>query len=90
MTHVEVQYTVGCPNAAAIMRRLKELAHRRGDLTLTLVEVAPGRPVPAGFAGSPTVLIDGTNPFGGAPTDAAACTLRPPTVDQVERAAAPH
>ena len=87
MTHVEIQYTVGCPNASAIMQRMKELADRRVDLTLTLVEVELGRPVPPGFAGSPTVFIDGTNPFGGAPVLAPSCALHPPTVDQVEAAA---
>ena len=89
VTHVEVQYTAGCPSAAAIMQRMKELAQARADLTLALVEVEPGRPVPRGFAGSPTVLIDGTNHFGGAPLDAPACALHPPTVDQVEAATAP-
>lgn len=90
MTHVEVQYTVDCPHAPAVMQRLKELAHRRVDLTLSLVEVTPGRPVPTGFAGSPTVLIDGSNHFGGTLVDAPACALHPPTVEQVEAAVTPQ
>ena len=90
MTHVEVLYVAGCPHAASVMQRMKELAQARPDLTLALVEVTPGRPVPAGFAGSPTVLVDGTNPFGGEPVDVPACALHPPTADQVEAAAAPR
>jgi hypothetical protein len=55
-------------------------------MVVTTVLVQEGQPVPDGFAGSPTVLIDGTNPFVGAPTEAAACALHPPTPDQVQTA----
>jgi hypothetical protein len=83
---VEVQYTVDCPNARAIIRRMKELAAARTDLRLTLTQVELDGPVPAGFTGSPTVLLDGKNPFAAAPIDAPACALHPPTPDQVEAA----
>ena len=62
------------------------MASTHADVTVLTVLVEDGRPVPAGFAGSPTVLIDGTNPFGGTPTEAPACALRPPTPDQIEAA----
>lgn len=83
--NVEVQYTTDCPNARPVLQRLKELAHDRADITLTIVRVAAVH-TPEGFAGSPTVLIDGENPFGGVPLDAPACALHPVTVDQVEAA----
>jgi len=82
--NVEIQYTTDCPNARPVLQRLKELAHDRAD-TLTIVRVAAVR-TPEGFAGSPTVLIDGENPFGGVAVDAPACALHPVTVDQVEAA----
>ncbi|MCU1455849.1 MAG: hypothetical protein JWN46_3995 [Acidimicrobiales bacterium] len=86
LVHVEVQYTADCPNARAVLQRMKELADTRPDLTLRMTEVKPDSAVPKGFTGSPTVLIDGTNPFDGTQTDSAACALHPPSADQVEQA----
>ena len=84
--HVEVLYTDGCANARPVMKRLKELAHQRDDLSLGLRLVAPTRPAPETFAGSPTVLIDGVNPFGGVHSEGPSCALSPPTIAQIERA----
>lgn len=83
--NVEVQYTAECPNASAILERTRTLVDGRADLTLTIVEVVSGRRVPDGFAGSPTVLLDGANPFGGERVDAPACAVHAPTAEQVER-----
>jgi hypothetical protein len=87
--NVEVQFTVDCPNAPAVVQRAKRIADERSDVTLTVTQVA-GPPAPEGFAGSPTVLIDGSNPFGGTPIDHVACVLHPPTPEQVERALQPR
>lgn len=84
--NVEVQYTPDCANVRPVLQRLEQLAALREDLTLTVVRIDPADPIPAGFAGSPTVLIDGQNRFEGVPTDAAACALHPPTAAQVEDA----
>lgn len=83
---VEIQYTADCPNADPIIERAHRVASTRPDIIVSAVLVEEGRPVPDGFAGSPTVLIDSTNPFGGAASEAPACALRPPTPDQVEAA----
>ncbi len=86
---VDVQYTAECPNAGPIIERVHHIAGtspRRVVVTTVLVE--EGRPVPHGFAGSPTVLINGANPFEGNATEAPACALRPPTPEQVEAALA--
>jgi hypothetical protein len=80
---VEVQFTADCPNAPALLQRAKRLANERSDVTL-LVTQLEGDVAPEGFAGSPTILIDGSNPFGGTPTAHAACALHPPTPDQLE------
>lgn len=80
MVNVEILYTADCPNAAEL---IDHLTLRAGiDLRVTLVTAA--RPVPGGFAGSPTVLIDGVNPFGGVQLDAPACALYAPTIAQVD------
>ncbi len=80
---VEVQFTDECPNVAGIVAILEEVLAEHPEVTVTLVTVEPEDPVPDGFVGSPTVLIDGRNYFGGGPVDAAACALHPPTPDQV-------
>ena len=84
--NVEIQFTRDCPNAAAVVERVTRIARERSDVTLTLTLVGNAGPMPQGFAGSPTVLIDGRNMFGGVGVDAAACALRPPTADQIEQA----
>ena len=87
--NVEIQFTHDCPNAAVVVQRVKRIAHEGSDVTLKLTVIGNGEPVPQGFVGSPTVLIDGRNVFGGVAVDAAACALRPPTADQVESALRP-
>lgn len=83
---IQIQYTADCPNAGPIIDRALQVASSRPDVTVTPVLVMGEQPVPEGFAGSPTVLIDGINPFRGTPTEAAACALWPPTPGQVEAA----
>jgi hypothetical protein len=83
---VEVQFTDACPNAALVIDRLNALSTAHDDLHVVVRLVEVDEPVPDGFSGSPTVLINGNNPFAGAPTVAAACALRPPTPEQVEAA----
>ncbi len=83
---IEIHHTAECPNTDSIIVRARAVASTRPDVIVTTVLVQEGHPVPNGFAGSPTVLIDGTNPFGGVPTEAPACALRPPSPDQVEAA----
>lgn len=70
MTHVTLLYFDGCPNWQVADERLRVLSHER-DLTLEhrLVET-PEDADKAGFRGSPTILVDGTDPFarGDEPT----------------------
>lgn len=77
---IEVMYPVDCPNAVELIEYLK----RRGDVDLTLTLVMMGPPIPRGFAGSPTVLVDGEDPFGSGRVEGPACALSPPTVGQLE------
>lgn len=76
---VEILVTTGCPNLAELHSYLAA----QSGVNVTITELEEAAPIPSGFAGSPTVLIDGTNPFGGHAVDAAACALSPPTVVDV-------
>ena len=81
---VEVIHTAGCPNAEPILSFLRQ----RAGVALTETVAVPDTPMPARFAGSPTVLIEGINPFSTGHVEAAACALHPPTVPEIERAIA--
>lgn len=70
MTDVTVLYFDGCPNWEAADQRLKQL-RAEIDFTLQYTKVeTPEEADQAGFRGSPTVLVDGTDPFvtGDEPT----------------------
>jgi hypothetical protein len=70
MAHVTLLYFDGCPNWQVADERLRVLSSEL-DLTLEhrLVET-PEEADEVGFRGSPTILIDGTDPFarGDEPT----------------------
>jgi hypothetical protein len=70
MTEVTLRYFDGCPNWEVADRRLRRLADEFG-VTLRYEKVeSPEEAERLGFAGSPTVLLDGVDPFatGDAPT----------------------
>lgn len=77
--HVEILFTADCPN----FEDLHSFLAAQPGVTVTTTEVDEDGPAPRGFAGSPTVLMDGTNPFGGRAVEAAACALSPPSVAAV-------
>lgn len=50
-----------------------------------LRELSPGRPIPKGFGGSPTGLIDGANSLGSSESQQRlSCALRIPSVGQIQ------
>ena len=61
---ITLQYFDGCPNWEVLDRRLAELLDGRSDIRVTrqLVETAEDAER-LGFHGSPTVLVDGVDPF---------------------------
>lgn len=94
---VTLRHFDGCPNWELADRRLRDLADERG-FTLRYEQVeTPEQAERLGFAGSPTVLVDGTDPFatGDEPTGLA-CRVYvtekgpqgSPTVDQLRAALA--
>lgn len=61
---VTLLYFDGCPNWEETDRRLRVLAEEFPDMVITRVLVeSPEEADRVGFRGSPSVLIDGTDPF---------------------------
>ncbi|GAA2185244.1 MULTISPECIES: thioredoxin family protein [Microbacteriaceae] len=61
---ITLQYFDGCPNWEALDQRLAQVVDGRSDVRIThqRVETAEDA-VRLGFHGSPTVLVDGVDPF---------------------------
>jgi hypothetical protein len=92
---VVVQYFDGCPNWSTAEQRLQDLADELG-LRITRVRVdTPEEAVAVGFHGSPTILVDGHDPFAtGTESAGLACRVYQtpdglqgsPTTDQLRAA----
>ena len=91
-----LQYFNGCPNWEVLDQRLAEVVNDRSDVRviLQLVET-PEDAVRLGFHGSPTVLVDGIDPFADERTHVGlACRMfrtpagiaGSPTVEQLREA----
>ncbi len=79
-----MQYLSDCPNLSVVLDHLEDAGVDRRAIQLH--EISEDGPIPSGFAGSPTVLIDGINPLGTASTEtSASCTLRIPSVDLLRK-----
>ncbi len=65
---VVVQYFDGCPHAELAMERVRQALQSAGlaDQKVLLQRVdSPEEAAGAGFHGSPTILVDGVDPFEG-------------------------
>ena len=61
---ITLQYFDGCPNWTIADRRLTELISGRPDVTLRRELVATAEQAERiGFRGSPSILVDGVDPF---------------------------
>ena len=91
-----LQYFNGCPNWEVLDQRLAEVVNDRSDVRVIrqLVET-PEDAVRLGFHGSPTLLVDGIDPFADERThDGLACRMfrtpagiaGSPTVEQLREA----
>lgn len=71
VTEISFQYFDGCPHWLTTRERLGEAIEGLG-VQVTMVRVAtPDEAAEVDFRGSPTVLIDGVDPFDDADTPAA-------------------
>ncbi len=94
---VTLQYFESCPNWKVAEQRVKSIIEQHGlgvDLEYQLIET-PEEAEQHQFAGSPTLLIDGRDPFGSdlAPIGLACRTYmtaagpaESPTIDQLKEA----
>lgn len=79
MPAVELLFFAGCPHVEAARAQLRRAFELRGE-TPTWREVdvsAPDAPAHAQGWGSPTVLVDGRDVLGAAPTAGLGCRLYP-------------
>lgn len=80
---VTLRYFDGCPNWQTVDTRLRHVLDTKGhaDVIVTLERVeTPEEAERLGFLGSPTVLVDGRDPFAmpGAPAGLACRVYRTP------------
>lgn len=86
----------GCPNSGPAEQNLRAALSRTGQKAAVVVRTVTteNEAAAAGFAGSPTILIDGHDPFPGAPPGGLSCRLfttpdgprGAPSVDQLVEA----
>jgi hypothetical protein len=79
---VRVLYFEGCPNAAEAERRVRQAVADRADIEVVLERVDdPADAARLGMHGSPTILVDGTDPFATPDTPTSwSCRVYPPTL----------
>lgn len=59
-----VQYFTGCPNWQQLLNRLRDMTATRSDISIDTQAVETAEEAERlGFTGSPTLLIDGRDPF---------------------------
>jgi hypothetical protein len=74
--NVELLYFEGCPNWRETVAHLESLRQELGNFEVTLVEVtSPEMATNLRFHGSPSVIINGVDPFSD-PTDPVGLTCR--------------
>ncbi len=86
---ITIRHTEDCPNVAVAEERVREALRKSGreatirrQVVRTLAEAED-----LGFAGSPTILFDGRDPFADPAAPAAlACRTAPPSLEQLEQA----
>ena len=76
---VTVLSVPGCPNVSLLEQRLAQILDGRADVTVMHLVIADEQEaVRAGMHGSPTLLVDGIDPFAGpGPPASVSCRLYP-------------
>ncbi len=72
-----------CPNVGRMLDLLREATAGRHDVRIESRVVDISQPMPAGFSGSPTVLIEGENRSGAPAISEPACTAMLPSLAEV-------
>lgn len=71
---IELLYFGGCPGAPEALAAIKRVV-AEAELEADVVPIDVGDAAHPGFSGSPTVLVDGEDPFPATRTDAISCRL---------------
>ena len=71
---IELLYFEGCPGAAETLRAIERVVGE-GGLGADVVPVEVKSATHPGFSGSPTVLVDGGDPFPASRTSGLSCRL---------------
>lgn len=79
---IEVLFVEDCPNLPVLLERLEAVTCGRATIRTTRVD--PTIPMPRGWAGSPTMLVDGLNPIQGGEEGSASCALRIPSIEELK------
>jgi hypothetical protein len=80
---IEVIQTPDCPHARSMIEVIERLADDRPDWEFHVRVLGWDSRPPPGFSGSPTLLVNGQNPFDTPAVEAPACALHPPSAEQV-------
>lgn len=87
---IEILYFEGCPNWQQTLEHLRRALHDVGveAPVICLREITESTLAGSGFAGSPTILVDGADPFPAPPGPVSlSCRRYPhggsPTVDEL-------
>jgi hypothetical protein len=100
MTTITLRYFAACPNWRIAERRLRDVLGELGAADVDLVHERVESPDDAarlGFRGSPTILVDGRDPFPGGGDVGLSCrvyrteagTEGAPSLEQLRAALAP-
>lgn len=92
MMEVRIQYFAGCPHWSTALERVMDALARTGRSTAVTVERIDSHEDAAakGFHGSPTVLVDGEDPFGGGSGGVGLSCRRYETQDGTEGSPSPE
>ena len=71
---VELLYFGGCPGALEALGAIERVV-AGAQFAADVVPIDVGTGTPPGFSGSPTLLVDGEDPFPATRTDATSCRL---------------
>lgn len=76
MTRITLQYFDGCPNWEITSRIVSSLVANRSDMTVDYELIdSHQKAQERGFSGSPTVLVNGVDPFADNTAPALACRI---------------
>jgi len=83
VVHIVAWSVSDCPNVEPMLELLRDATAGRHDVRIESCVADVSQPMPAGFSGSPTALIDGENRSGAAAISEPACTATLPSLAEV-------